>query len=233
MARRAAKFAPPELPPSSAASVITVLNRAPDDPSILTIRVGRKSAGRINELAAADLGIGIGAPWTDRMREAVASAMLLANARDWAIHAVARRAMSKSMLSQKLAQRGLPRPDATRIAAELQTAGLIDEKRFAEGVVETTLARKATGTRLLVNTLRAKGIEGKMAAKAVDKVTQESDYNPREAALALARRKLRVMGTRLEPQAKQRRLYGLLARRGFDAELCREVVATVIRTPDE
>ncbi len=231
MARRAARFEPPDLPP--AGGVISVINRAPDAPDVLTIRVGRKSAGRIHESAAADLGIDIGVTWTDRMRDAVAAAMLLASAPEWAIHAVARRSMSRVMLTTKLTQRGLPRPAAARIAADLQAAGLIDEKSFAEGVVGSTISRKATGTRLLVNTLRAKGIEGKMAAKAVEKVTREADYDPRAAALDLARRKHRTMGTRLDPQARQRRLYGLLARRGFDAELCREVVATVVRTPDE
>lgn len=231
MARRAATFEPPDLPP--AGGVISVINRAPDVPDIITIRVGRKSAGRITESTAADLGIGIGVTWTDRMRDAVAAAMLLASAREWAIHAVARRSMSRAMLTNKLAQRGLARPAAARIAADLQAAGLIDEKSFAEGVVGSTIARKATGSRLLVNTLRAKGIEGKMAASAVEKVTRESDYDPRAAALDLARRKNRTMGTRLDAQARQRRLYGLLARRGFDSELCREVVETVIRTPDE
>jgi regulatory protein len=211
--------------------VISVLGRAPDRPEIVTIRVGRKSAGRIDESAAADLGLGIGIAWTDRMREAVAAAMLLASAREWAIYAVARRAMSRSMLTNKLTQRGLARPAATRIAADLEAAGLIDEKSYAEGVVGSTISRKATGTRLLVNTLRAKGIEGKMAAKAVEKVTRENEYDPRAAALDLARRKNRVMGARLDGPTRQRRLYGLLARRGFDAELCREIVETVIETP--
>jgi regulatory protein len=228
MARRIARFELPDLPPAGGSGgVISAVLRSSSEPDVVTIRVGRKSGGRIGEAAASELGIVEGAVWTEHMRAAVAGAMRLAEARDWAVRAVARRAMSRSMLTTKLLQRGLERGHAARIAEELCQSGLIDEKAFAESLVETTLARKGAGKRLMLNRIRSKGIDGRTAGAAVEKITSEAGYDATEAALNLARRKVRAMGDRLDVQAKQRRLYGLLARRGFDADVCRDVVARV------
>jgi regulatory protein len=136
--------------------------------------------------------------------------------------------MSRSGLTMKLVQKGLERGAAGRIAEGLAASGLIDERTMAEGLVETTLARRGAGKRMLVNRLRAKGIDGKTAGAAIEKITKESGYDATASALELARRKLRTMGDRLDAQAKQRRLYGLLARRGFEADVCREVVERVV-----
>jgi len=230
MARRTARFAPPDLPP--AGGVITSITRSPAAPDVFLIKIGKRAAGRIHESTAASLRIAEDAPWTDRLREAIASAMLEESAREWAIHAVARRAMSRAMLINKLRQRFLPPALAARIAEDLVARGILNEKSFAEGLVETTISRKAAGKRLLVTRLRSKGIHQRLATDSVEKVTTESGYDAREAALDLARRKLRSMG-RLNPEQRQRRLYGLLARRGFDSDLCREIVDRLVRHPED
>ncbi|HVU62585.1 MAG TPA: RecX family transcriptional regulator, partial [Phycisphaerales bacterium] len=212
--RRAARFEVPELP--LAGGVITAVVRAADEPDVLAIRIGRKTAGRVHERRAAELGIGEGVEWTERMRREVGAGMRDAAAREWAVSAVARRGMSRSMLVGKLVQRGLERGAAARIAEELSARGLIDERAFAEGVVASTLARKGAGKRLLLNRVRAKGVDARTAGDVVEKVTGESGYDAMEAALELAGRKLRVMGERLDGQATRRRLQGLLARRGVE-----------------
>jgi SOS response regulatory protein OraA/RecX len=62
----------------------------------------------------------------------------------------------------------------------------------------------------------------------VERIAAESGYDPRAAATDLARRKLRTLARKPDEQAKQRALYALLARRGFDSDLCRDVVRTVL-----
>jgi SOS response regulatory protein OraA/RecX len=52
--------------------------------------------------------------------------------------------------------------------------------------------------------------------------------DPLGPALDLARRKLRTMGGRVEEQAAARRIYSLLARRGFDPDVCRGVTNRVV-----
>ena len=229
MAKRIARFEPPELP--AAGAIVTALLRSPSAPGEFTIKLGRKTAGTISEKLAADLGIGEGVIWTDRMRDAAATFMLEAQARDWAARAVSRRSMSRAMLTTKLRQRGLAPNLSARIAEDLAAAGMIDEKRFAEGLAETTLARRAVGTRLLANKLRAKGINQRTAGEVADRVAMEIGYDPKAAATDLARRKLRSLSRRstpADPQSRQRALFSLLARRGFDSDLCRQVVRTVL-----
>ena len=226
MARRSTRFEPPDLP--AAGAVVTALLRSPATPGEITIKLGRKTAGVISETLAIQLGIGEGIIWTDRTRDAVAGAMLFSIARTWAIRTVSRRAMSKSMLISKLRQRGLDSGPAGRIADELAASGIIDEKRFAEGIAEVTLARRVFGTRRVSLKLRAKGITSRTADEVVDRVAAESNYDQRAAALAIAQRKLRSLTRKPDPQARQRALYSLLARRGFDSELCREVTRTVL-----
>jgi len=229
MARRSRRFEPPELPP--AGGVITSIGLPATVPPVVVIRIGRRIAGRVAEQQAARLQIRAGLEWSEGLRAAVARSMMLAEAREWALHAAARRPMSRSMLVSKLRQRGLEQGPATRIAEDLAARGVIDERAFAEGVVETTLARKGAGKRFLTTRLRSRGIDSRLADQAVDRVTAASGYDARAAALELARRKLRTMPERLDRDARRRRLYGLLARRGFDAEICRGVVEELLKEP--
>ncbi len=227
MARGPKRFEPPNLPPAGGA--ITSVARSAASPGIVTIRLGRRTAGRLSEAEAINLSAREGVAWSEDLRAAVARRMMLADAREWALHAAARRPMSRAMLSSKLRQRGLDQPAATRIAEDLAARGVIDERAFAEGLVESTLARKGAGKRLLTTRLRARGIDSRTAGQAVERVTTESGYDARASALELASRKLRTIRPGLAPDAKRRRLYGLLARRGFDADICREVVEQVLR----
>ena len=232
MASRSSRFEPPDLPPVGApggtGGRITALLRSANEPGQLTIKLGRRTAGTIDENLAADLGMTEGAIWTERMRAAVAAAMMLAEARDWAARAVSRRAMSRAMLITKLRQRGLDSSPATRIATELAAAGMIDEKRFAENVAEVALARRTHGARSIALKLQAKGIDSRTAGQTVDRVAADSDYDPRAVATDIARRKLRSLARKPDPDARQRALYALLARRGFDSGLCRDVVRQVL-----
>lgn len=231
MAKRSTRFEPPNLP--AAGAVVTALLRSPATPGEITIKLGRKTAGVAPQQLIADLGIGEGVIWSDRMRDGVAAAMMVAFARTWSIRSVSRRAMTRSMLITKLRQRGLATAASDRIADELVASGMIDEKRFAEGLAETTIARRAFGTRRVSLKLRAKGITTRTADEVVDRVAAESNYDQRAAALAIARRKLRSLTRKPDPQARQRALYSLLARRGFDSELCREVTRTVLGEGEE
>ena len=232
MPSRSSRFEPPDLPPVGApggtGGRITALLRSANAPGELTIKLGRRTAGTIDENLAADLGMAEGVIWTERMRSAVAGAMMLAEARDWGARAVSRRAMSRVMLITKLRQRGLDSGPAARIAEELAAAGMIDEKRFAENVAEVALARRTHGTRRVALKLRAKGIDFRTAAQTVDRIAAESGYDARAVATDLARRKLRSLARKPDPDARQRALYSLLARRGFDSDLCRDVVRQVL-----
>lgn len=218
---------PPDLPP--AGGFVTGLAKSARAPGLVVIKLGRRSGGRIPEADAARLGVREGAEWTEALRAAVLSSLVAAKGRTYALNALGRRPMSKRTLVAKLKRRGVDEPGAARIADDLASKGILDEAAFAEGVLHAELARKPAGKHLLSARLRARGVEDAVARKAVADAVADPSYDPRAGALELARRKLRTMSARLEPDAVRRRLYAALARRGFDPDVCRWAVDRVAR----
>ena len=99
-----------------------------------------------------------------------------------------------------------------RVLDRLESLKLLDDEAFGRMVIRSELSRKAAGPRLLSQKLWQKGIDRKLAERLIAEAVRPGDQT--EEATELARRRLRTMA-RLDPAARKRRLYGLLARRGF------------------
>ncbi len=191
-------------------------------------RVGRRALPAIPANAAGSIGLVEGAAWTEHLRVEVAAAVTRVRARAYAIRVAGSRGMSRRQLELRLARRGVDAAGARAIADELEAAGVLDDRAFADAAARSHLSRRAVGKSVLVAKLRSKGVAGPLATAAADRAIADAGVDPLDAALALARRRAASLG-RLEPQAAQRRLYGLLARRGFEPSVCRTVVRTVLR----
>lgn len=231
MARGKRKTFAPRTPLPPAGGVITALAKSVAVPGMVSIRLGRKTAGRVDEASCRSLGIDIGVAWTDDLRSRVERAMILAAARSFALNSAAYRPMSRQMLVTKLRQRELDQASAREIADDLARRGVIDEAAFAEQIVDSTIRRKPAGARLLEAKLRSRGIDGKVAKSAVTKATSDPNYDALAEALKLARRKLRVMPRKLDAIGIKRRLYAQLARRGFDPDICAKALAKAVAQP--
>lgn len=237
-------------------AVISAVTADPRDPSLAHIRIGRRSAAKIEyegEWGAAAIGAAAGAVLDEQLIDAILRAQARTDARYWALRILSRSAVSRGGLIVKLQRKGRGRSGsrgegggaagidlatATRIADDLQAKGFLDDRRYAESVVAAELRRKPAGARLLEMKLRAKRIEPGVAREVVAAAIAEQrtnlrdrDEDPLAPALDLARRKLRTMdggGGRVDEQAAARRIYSLLARRGFDPDVCREVTRRAI-----
>jgi regulatory protein len=109
----------------------------------------------------------------------------------------------------------------------LEEVRLLDDAAYAEAFVRS---RQRTGqSRAVVRRdLRSKGVSEEEADAALAEIDVDRE---REAALLLAsRRAARTAG--LTEQVRRRRLYGLLARRGYPADLVVSVVAEVLGAAD-
>ncbi len=151
----------------------------------------------------------------------------LGAARRHVVRLLAKRAMTRAGVIASVRRRGLGEDDAARVAAELEKRGLIDDRAYAAAYVRGLLARKPAGRALLMAKLRQRGIEGTVARAAVESALKERDAG--EDALELATRRLRVIGSTVDRAAAARRVYGLLARRGFEAEVCGEAVRKAMK----
>lgn len=199
---------------------------------MLRVRVLRKTVATVRDTDAEALGLRAGMLWTRLLDAECGAAKTRADARRYAINAAAHRAMSRRTLLRKLARRGVSAADAEAIADELARLGILDEAAYARAVVRNEIDRKPAGRVLLMARLRARGVDTVIAKTTVDDAVSAPGYDPRAKAIEFARRKVRTF-SRLDPDTAKRRLYGQLARRGFDPETCRAAVDAALGHSDE
>lgn len=142
-----------------------------------------------------------------------------------ALASLQRSMCSRRRLTERLVRRGHDREVVRGVCEELVAAGILNEEAMAMSAARS-MARKASGARLIEQKLRARGIDAGTAKRAATEAT--ADRDPLEDAAELARKKLRGMSRDLERVVVVRRLSGALARRGFDADVCRRAVERVL-----
>lgn len=130
------------------------------------------------------------------------------------------RARSRGELATTLKRRGVPDDAAESVLSRFTDIGLIDDQAFAQAWVQSRHTGRGLGRRALAVELRRKGVTQELIDDALDPVDAESE---RTVARGLAERKLRSMPGDLPSTTKARRLSGLLARRGFPADIALSV----------
>ena len=129
-------------------------------------------------------------------------------------------ARPRAGLATALRQRGIPQDVADAVLDRFTDLGLIDDRAYAEAFVAAKHRDRALGATALRTELRRKGVDDVIVDAAVRTVDQDAE---RERARALiARRVDSAMAN--GAVAARRRLVGLLARRGYSAELAGRVV---------
>jgi regulatory protein len=123
----------------------------------------------------------------------------------------------------------------------LAELGVLDDEAFARGWVESRDRARPRGERALRDELRLKGIERSL----VDEVlgdrrelrandAEDDDGSPdRLAALRLIERHARTLDRIDDPRKRRERAYALLARNGFDPDICREIAARLATVDGE
>jgi regulatory protein len=136
-----------------------------------------------------------------------------------ALHFVAYRPRSEREVRDRLRRRAFV-PEAIDYAIEkLRGWRYLDDRAFAEYWVENRTEHAPRGRRALASELRAKGVERDV----VDDILEERELNEDEAALDLARKRLRSLAS-LDAETQKRRLAAFLSRRGYDWDVIRPVL---------
>jgi regulatory protein len=141
-------------------------------------------------------------------------------AREICLRLLTTRARSRAELATALARRGIPADVVEQVLCRFGEVGLIDDRAFAQAFVVSRHSSQGLARRALSVQLRARGVD----APTVTAALRELDGGTEEAtARALVRRRLPGTAGR-DPQERARRLVGVLARRGYPAELAYRVV---------
>lgn len=137
-----------------------------------------------------------------------------------AIALLARHAWSIARMRERLLRRGVPEAAADAVIAELTRAGLLGDRAYARDAATLELSRRPASDAFLEHKLVSKGVDERVAARAAKGAAE--GVSELDRARALARRNARPDAK--DPAGARRRLLGLLARRGFDAETARTAV---------
>lgn len=129
-------------------------------------------------------------------------------------------AKTRKQLADLLAKKEVPDEVADAVLDRFTDVGLIDDAAFAAAWVSSRQSGRGLARRALASELRAKGVDGEVAAAAVAGVDPQAEW---DSARALVARKMPSM-QRLDRVTAERRLMGMLARKGYGGGLAGYVV---------
>lgn len=152
---------------------------------------------------------------------------------DWARQIVLRQLTaaprSRHQLEEALRRKDCPPEVAAAVLDRMEEVGLVDDEAYAGMLVRSQQAGRGLARRALRQELRRKGVDDETAAAALDAVDPDDEE---ERARALVAKKLRTMHG-LEAHVQTRRLAGMLARKGYDADVALRVVREAVREAPE
>lgn len=152
---------------------------------------------------------------------------------DWARQIVLRQLTmaprSRAQLEQALRRKGCPPEVGSAVLDRMEEVGLVDDTAFAGMLVRSQQAGRGLARRALAQELRKKGVDDETAQAALDEVDPREEE---ERARSLVAKRLRSMAG-LDPLVQTRRLAGMLARKGYGAELALRVVREAVREAPE
>ncbi|WP_431898643.1 recombination regulator RecX [Nonomuraea sp. bgisy101] len=127
---------------------------------------------------------------------------------------------TRAQLAEAMRKRDVPREAAEAVLDRFTELGLINDEAFAEAWVDSRHHGRGLARRALAAELRHRGVDSDTVNEAVERVDTDQEA---ETARRLVERKL--ASTRgLDPQARTRRLAGMLARKGYGAGVAYRVV---------
>ena len=145
----------------------------------------------------------------------------LAKIKDQALLLLKFRPRSEREMRERLLRKKWPPETVEALLEEFKKKGLIDDIRFARYFSTQQLLSKPVGRRLLLNSLKARGVDSDVASSEVERACEGKEEV--EMAREVARSRLPSLKG-LNQQAAQRRLFGFLSRRGFSSDVVYRVV---------
>ena len=146
---------------------------------------------------------------------------------NYALTLLAARPYATRALQRKLIQKEYSAADADDAIRRLVDNGLLNDAKYAEQYARSKMVATGASKRRLQQDLYRKGIKGEVATEAIASVIESEEIDTAAVVEQVARKKLAQMGD-LEPLVLRRRLFAFLARRGYELDEIKGVVARLI-----
>ena len=144
---------------------------------------------------------------------------------EYALNLLSARAYTVRNLRRKLTQKGFEPAEAERAVERLLASGLLDDDNFAAEFARQRLVVAGASVRRVEHDLIRRGISPESAKAATRAVVEEEALDFGASIERLARKKLASLGD-LEPHIKRRRVFGFLARKGYELD---DINRTIVR----
>ena len=145
-----------------------------------------------------------------------------------ALDMLARAPRSARDLRRRLLLKGDPDSDVDAVVERLVAAGLLDDAAYARAFVRSKISSQGFSRRRLQQELAKRGVARDISDAAIAEVLHDDDVDEVASIERVARKKLRTLRG-LDEETQRRRLYAYLARRGYDVDGVRAVVAKLRR----
>lgn len=203
-------------------AAITALTPDPRRPRMVVVQVAGKRTATLSQKTVERLALTVGQAWDAPTAQQVAAEVdyekHLAQASRW----LDRRMLSQAEVQAKLTKADCVGPLAGRVLGRLTELGVIDDRQLGQLLVEAQSARQPAGPARLRAKLLARGLDESLAEELIASAAPSAGATV-EQALSLARQKMSAWAN-LDAPTRQRRLAGLLARRGFDEHTIEDVL---------
>jgi regulatory protein len=130
------------------------------------------------------------------------------------------RPRTENEIRQNLQKHAIPETILEDVIQRLQRAGLLNDRRFADAWVENRADLHPRSRRALAYELKQRGVDQQVIEQSLERVNDDQT-----AYLAALRQSRKLQG--LNWQDFRKKMYGFLARRGFDYETSAPVVKRV------
>jgi regulatory protein len=214
--------------------LVTALTPHPKEPGRLSVEIDRVMVGTIAFEGVARLGLSVGTEVAPEVLHGIEEEGAALRTYDRAVRLLAARGRSIRELRRRLSMAKEPEHHIAAAIDKLQTQGLLDDAEYARQLARSQMVGRGYAPRRLQQELARRGVARDVADRAIDLVRTEdavpgsygaeSGVDLTEAIEKLARKKLRGLAS-LDPDTRDRRLYAFLARRGYDSDHIRGVLA--------
>ena len=147
---------------------------------------------------------------------------------DRALDLLALRGRSVAELRRKLIQKGEDAAAVDEVIAKLVDQRLLDDAEFARQFARAKVVGAGASRRRISAELARKGVARGVADKAIDELGETEGIDLAGAINRVAEKKWRSL-SKLDAETARRRLYGFLARRGFNPDEIRSAMTEVCR----
>jgi regulatory protein len=185
--------------------------------------VDQKPVARLGITGVENLRLRVGMQVDARLATQIAEESAISRTYDRAMAMLAARGRTSGELKRLLVRKGEDSKVVSEVVDRLTTAGFLDDDAFARQFARSK-STSGISRRRIQQELGRKGIDRSVAVNAIAEIFEEERVDESAAIDRAAEKKLRTLA-RVDAPTRRRRLYSYLARRGFDVDDIKAVVA--------